>query len=47
VVVAPGTLVTGQSVIGYEGNTGYATGCHLHFAVNHGGVWENPRNYLP
>ena len=47
VVVAPGTLVTGQSVIGYEGNTGHATGCHLHFAVNHGGVWENPRNYLP
>ena len=20
-----------------------STGCHVHFAVNHGGVWENPR----
>ena len=47
VVVAPGTIVTSESVIGYEGTTGLSTGCHVHFAVNDGGVWENPRRYLP
>ena len=47
VVVSPGTIVTSESVIGYEGTTGMSTGCHVHFAVNHHGVWENPRRYLP
>jgi murein DD-endopeptidase MepM/ murein hydrolase activator NlpD len=47
VVVGPGTIVTSESVIGYEGSTGMSTGCHVHFAVNDHGVWENPRNYLP
>ena len=47
VIVTPGTIVTSESVIGYEGTTGMSTGCHVHFAVNHNGVWENPRNYLP
>ena len=47
VIVSPGTIVTSESVIGYEGTTGMSTGCHVHFAVNHHGVWENPRNYLP
>ncbi len=47
VVVSPGTIVTSDSVIGFEGSTGMSTGCHVHFAVNHHGVWENPRNYLP
>ena len=47
VVVSPGTIVTSESVIGYEGSTGMSTGCHVHFAVNDGGVWENPRAYLP
>jgi murein DD-endopeptidase MepM/ murein hydrolase activator NlpD len=47
VVVGPGTIVTSESIIGYEGTTGMSTGCHVHFAVNHNGVWENPRNYLP
>jgi murein DD-endopeptidase MepM/ murein hydrolase activator NlpD len=47
VVVSPGTIVTGESVIGYEGTTGLSTGCHVHFAVNDHGVWENPRRYLP
>jgi murein DD-endopeptidase MepM/ murein hydrolase activator NlpD len=40
-------VVTRGQVIGYEGNTGNATGCHLHFAINDHGVWENPRVYLP
>jgi murein DD-endopeptidase MepM/ murein hydrolase activator NlpD len=47
VVVSPGAIVTSNSVIGYEGSTGMSTGCHVHFAVNDNGVWENPRNYLP
>jgi murein DD-endopeptidase MepM/ murein hydrolase activator NlpD len=47
VVVGRGTIVTSNSVIGYEGTTGMSTGCHVHFAVNDNGVWENPRAYLP
>lgn len=47
VIVRPGQVVDAGQVIGYEGNTGFSTGCHLHFAVNDHGVWENPRRYLP
>ncbi len=47
VVVYPGQGVSLGDVIGYEGNTGWSTGCHLHFAVNDYGVWTNPRWYLP
>ena len=47
VVVSPGTIVTSNSIIGYEGTTGNSTGCHVHFAINDQGVWENPRAYLP
>ncbi|MGI8658277.1 MAG: peptidoglycan DD-metalloendopeptidase family protein [Candidatus Limnocylindria bacterium] len=47
VAVAPGTPVTSENIIGYEGSTGNSTGCHVHFAVNDRGVWENPRAYLP
>ena len=47
VVVGPGTIVTSDSIIGYEGSTGQSTGCHVHFAVNDSGVWEDPRTYLP
>jgi murein DD-endopeptidase MepM/ murein hydrolase activator NlpD len=47
VIVSRGQIVNTGEVIGYEGTTGFSTGCHLHFAVNDGGVWQNPRNYLP
>jgi murein DD-endopeptidase MepM/ murein hydrolase activator NlpD len=47
VVVSPGQIVLGGTVVGYEGSTGNSTGCHLHFATNLNGVWENPRNWLP
>lgn len=47
VIVRPGQPITIGTVIGYEGSTGNSTGCHLHFAVNDHGVWENPRRYLP
>jgi murein DD-endopeptidase MepM/ murein hydrolase activator NlpD len=45
--VHAGQPVTVGQLIGYEGSTGFSTGCHLHFAFNDLGVWENPRNYLP
>jgi murein DD-endopeptidase MepM/ murein hydrolase activator NlpD len=47
VVVQPGQIVTTGQTIGYEGTTGFSTGCHLHFATNVHGVWENPRYFLP
>lgn len=47
VVVSPGQVVSRGQVIGYEGNTGNSTGCHLHFAINDHGIWQNPRVYLP
>jgi murein DD-endopeptidase MepM/ murein hydrolase activator NlpD len=47
VIVSPGQPVTVGQVIGYEGSTGNSTGCHLHFAINAGGTWQNPRFYLP
>ena len=47
VIVQPGQHVSMGQVIGYEGNTGNSTGCHLHFAINDHGIWENPRVYLP
>jgi murein DD-endopeptidase MepM/ murein hydrolase activator NlpD len=47
VIVHPGQVVAIGQVIGYEGNTGNATGCHLHFAINDHGIWQNPRVYLP
>jgi murein DD-endopeptidase MepM/ murein hydrolase activator NlpD len=46
-VVSRGQAVSIGQVIGYEGSTGFSTGCHLHFSVNDHGVWENPRYYLP
>lgn len=47
IVVQPGQVVGTGQVIGYEGTTGFSTGCHLHFATNINGVWENPRLLLP
>ncbi|MFN2473983.1 MAG: M23 family metallopeptidase, partial [Sphingomicrobium sp.] len=41
-VVAPGTSVRQGQLIGYVGQTGLATGPHLHYEVMRGGVQVNP-----
>ena len=46
-VVTVGQRVSVGDIIGYEGATGIATGCHLHFEVRFDGVAVNPRIYLP
>jgi len=46
VVVRPGQGVVRGQLIGYEGSTGFSTGCHLHLAIHRAG-WQNPRYYLP
>jgi murein DD-endopeptidase MepM/ murein hydrolase activator NlpD len=46
-IVAVGQQVETGDLIGYEGATGKATGCHLHFQVNLDEHPVNPRNYLP
>ncbi|MBT9560061.1 MAG: M23 family metallopeptidase [Myxococcales bacterium] len=40
--VKEGDAVTQRSVIGYVGQTGRATGPHLHFAIKKGEKWLNP-----
>ena len=46
-IVTVGQEVHVGDVIGYEGATGFATGCHLHFEVQFDGAPQNPRSYLP
>jgi murein DD-endopeptidase MepM/ murein hydrolase activator NlpD len=46
-VVSVGQEVETGDLIGYEGATGKATGCHLHFQVQMDEAPVNPRNYLP
>jgi len=46
IYVYPGQKVTTTSVIGGQGQTGWATGVHLHFQVNVYGIPVNPRKFL-
>ncbi|MGH2456883.1 MAG: murein hydrolase activator EnvC family protein [Candidatus Limnocylindria bacterium] len=46
-IVDVGQRVSTGDLIGYEGATGNATGCHLHFETLLDGESQNPRNYLP
>lgn len=45
IAVHGGQVSRGQ-LIGYEGTTGYSTGCHVHFEVYENGAPVNPRGWL-
>ena len=47
IVVDEGERVARGQVIGYVGNTGLSTTCHLHFEVRHDGTPVNPLRYVP
>jgi murein DD-endopeptidase MepM/ murein hydrolase activator NlpD len=38
--------VSAGQVVGYEGNTGNSTGCHLHWMVELNGNFVNPRLFV-
>jgi murein DD-endopeptidase MepM/ murein hydrolase activator NlpD len=44
--VSVGQHVTRGQVIGYTGETGFATGCHVHFMVYVNGATVNPIGWL-
>ena len=44
--VSSGQSVSTGQVLGYSGETGYATGPHLHFEVRYRGVAQNPARFL-
>jgi len=46
IYVYKGQLVTTADIIGGQGQTGWATGVHLHFQVNVYGIPVNPRVFL-
>jgi murein DD-endopeptidase MepM/ murein hydrolase activator NlpD len=46
-VVSVEQQVLAGDLIGYEGATGLATGCHLHFQVMFDEEPVEPRDYLP
>lgn len=41
-VFTEGAAVRQGEVIGYEGSTGFSTGCHTHFSTIKDGRWNNP-----
>ena len=45
-VVSPGDYVTQGQVIGYVGETGWATGPHLHITILYNGVYMDPLDYI-
>lgn len=47
IIVDEGERVARGQVIGYVGNTGLSTTCHLHFEVRHDGTPVNPLRYIP
>jgi murein DD-endopeptidase MepM/ murein hydrolase activator NlpD len=45
--VSTGQSVSAGETIGYVGQTGDATGPHVHFEIRKNGRTLNPRDYLP
>ncbi len=45
--VSKGSRVSTGDTLGYVGQSGEATGPHLHFEIRVSGQAKNPRNYLP
>lgn len=45
-VVSAGQTVSQGQLIGYVGQTGVATGNHLHFGISYNGAYVNPCNYV-
>ncbi|MEG2684724.1 MAG: M23 family metallopeptidase [Erysipelotrichaceae bacterium] len=41
-----GTKIAKGQFIGYIGNTGISTGCHLHFEIHENGIVTSPHDYL-
>ncbi|MBE6980092.1 MAG: hypothetical protein E7431_06925 [Ruminococcaceae bacterium] len=45
-IVSKGQVVSQGQVIGYMGDSGIATGVHLHFGIIKNGSYVNPANYM-
>nr|WP_246284304.1 M23 family metallopeptidase [Nocardioides perillae] len=45
-VVGPGARVVRGQLVGYVGNTGWSTGCHLHFTVMANGRAVDPMRWF-
>lgn len=41
-----GTTLKKGDWVGYIGNTGFSSGCHLHFGMKYNGSFVNPENYI-